>query len=388
MGGEVISAVKEFFTSGKLLKQWNATTLVLIPKISNASKPSDFRPIACLNTLYKVISKLLANRLKTLLPAIISPSQSAFIKGRQMSENVLLATEIVHGYNRKGIDPRGMLKVDLRKGFDTVRWDFIISTLKGINLPDVFINWIVECITSPSFSISINGVTGGFFKSKRGLRQGDPLSPYLFVLAMEVFSKLLLSRYSSGTIFYHPKTADLNISHLMFADDVMIFFDGGSSSLHGINEALDDFAGWSGLIMNRDKTELYLAGIDEVKEATIAHYGFPQANLPVRYLGLPLMSRKLKISEYAPLVEKVKKRFTTWAVRSLSFAGRLQLIASVINGTVVFWISTFKLPTGCIREIESLCSRFLWSEGIENHHKAKVAWATVCLPKSEGGARP
>jgi len=94
----------------------------------------------------------------------------------------------------------------------------------------------------PSFSISINGVSGGFFNSTKGLRQGDPLSPYLFVLAMEVFSKLLYSRYDSGYIHYHPKTRDLSISHLMFAEDVMIFSDGGSSSLHSICETLDDFA--------------------------------------------------------------------------------------------------------------------------------------------------
>lgn len=385
VGGEVLAAVKEFFISGKLLKQWNATTLVLIPKVCNAATPSDFRPISCLNTLYKVVSKLLANRLRALLPDIISPSQSAFIPGRLLSENVLLATEIVHGYNRNNIDPSGMLKVDLRKAFDSVRWDFIAATLRGIHLPERFVSWIVECISTPTFSISVNGASSGYFKSTKGLRQGDPLSPYLFVLAMEVFSKLLLSRYSSGYIFYHPKTSNLNISHLMFADDVMIFFDGGSSSLHGINETLDDFAGWSGLNMNRDKTELFLAGVNEVESQAIANYGFTKASLPIRYLGLPLMCRKLKVSEYSPLVEKIKGKFTSWAVRSLSFAGRLQLLASVITGCVVFWITTFKLPSGCIKEIESLCSRFLWSGGIENHHKAKVAWSTVCLPKAEGG---
>ncbi|KAG7591509.1 Reverse transcriptase domain [Arabidopsis thaliana x Arabidopsis arenosa] len=278
-----------------------------------------------------------------------------------------------------------MLKVDLRKAFDTVRWDFVIATLRGINLPERYINWISECICSPTFSVSVNGVSGGFFKSKRGLRQGDSLSPFLFVLTMEVFSKLLSSRFNSGYIFHHPKTSGLNISHLMFADDVMIFFDGGSTSLHGINETLDDFAGWSGLTINRDKTELFLAGVDESEFVAISEYGFPRATLPIRYLGLPLMSRKLRIAEFAPLVDKIKGKMSSWAVKSLSFAGRLQLLSSVISGIVVFWISTFMLPKGCIREIESLCARFLWSGGIENHHKAKVAWSTVCLPKSEGG---
>lgn len=164
---------------------------------------------------------------------VISPSQSAFIKGRLLSENVLLATEIIHGYNRKNISRRGILKVDLRKAFDSIRWDFILSTLRALHFPEIFITWIAECITTPTFSVSVNGVSGGYLKSSQGLRQGDPLSPYLFVLAMEVFSRLLSSRFDTGYITYHPKAADINMSHLMFANDVMIFFDGGSSSLHG-----------------------------------------------------------------------------------------------------------------------------------------------------------
>lgn len=122
----------------------------------------------------------------------------------------------------------------------------------------------------------------------------------------------------------------------MFADDVMIFFYGGSSSLHGITEALDDFASWSGLQVNKDKTNLYLAGTDKLEELAISRYDFPISTLPVRYLGLPLMSRKLRIAEYEPLLEKITKRFRSWAVKSLSFAGRVQLIASVITGLVNF----------------------------------------------------
>lgn len=99
----------------------------------------------------------------------------------------------------------------------------------------------------------MNGISGGYFKNTKGLRQGDPLSPYLFVLAMEVFSSLLHSHFQLGYIHYHPKTADLAISHLMFADDVIVVFDGGCSSLHGITEALDDFASWSGLEVNKKK---------------------------------------------------------------------------------------------------------------------------------------
>lgn len=347
----LLEAVSEFFSSGKLLRQWNTTTLVLIPKITNASSTTDFRSISCLNTIYKVISKLLANRLQAILSEVISNPQSAFMPGRLLAENVLLATEIVHGYNWRNIEPRGMLKVDLRKAFDSERWDFIMATLKAIDIPQRFVTWIEQCITTATFTISVNGNSSGFFKSTKGLRQGDPLSPYLFVLSMEVFSRLLHSRFDTGYISYHPRTAELNISHLMFADDVMVFFNGGSSSLHGITEALDDFASWSSLKINKDKTQLFLAGLDSHDIATVAAYGFSNGSLPICYLGLPLMHRKLNILEYESLVEKIKARFRSWAAKTLSFAGRAQFIASVIAGTVNFWISTFIIPQGCIKKI-------------------------------------
>ncbi|WZZ11232.1 hypothetical protein YC2023_097153 [Brassica napus] len=385
VGPEVTEAVLEFFQSGRLLKQWNAATLVLIPKKPNASLTTDFRPISCLNTVYKVISKLLASRLKDILPLMVSKSQSAFLPGRLLAENVILATDLVNGYNTQAISPRGMLKVDLRKAFDSVRWDFIIASLRVLAIPEGFISLISECISTASFSVSVNGSSSGYFKSTKGIRQGDPLSPYLFVLAMESLSRLLTSRYADGNINYHPRTEQLQISHLMFADDVMIFFDGSSNSLHGITECLDDFASWSGLHMNTSKTELFTAGLDPMESTAITGYGFPAGSFPIRYLGLPLMSRKLKISEYSPLINKITLTFQSWASKMLSFAGRLQLLRTVIFGTVTFWLSAFMLPKGCIQAIEALCARFLWSGNIDKRGLAKIAWSTVCLPKQEGG---
>lgn len=137
--------------------------------------------------------------------------------------------------------------------------------------------------------------------------------------------------------------------------------------------------------MNMDKTVLFHAGLSSREISDNVEYGFSVGTLPVRYLGLPLMSRKLKISEYSPLLEKIISKLKGWAVKSLSFAGRSQLLKAVIYGAVNFWMTSFMLPKGCIRKIESLCSNFLWSGNIEIHSKSKVAWSTVCLPKSEGG---
>lgn len=358
---------------------------MLIPKKPNASLTTEFRPISCLNTIYKVISKLLAARLKEILPLMVSNSQSAFLPGRLLAENVLLATDLVNGYNTQASSPRGMLNMDLRKAFDSVRWDFILAALRAIAISETYIELIVECLSTASFTISVNGISGGFFKSTKGIRHGDPLSPYLFVLAMECLSRLLLSRYESGSIGFHPNTDRLRLSHLMFTDDVMIFFDGCANSLHGISECLDDFASWSSLHMNASKTELFTSGLELIESTAVARYGFPSGQLPIRYLGLPLMSRKLRISEYSPLINKITMRFHSWSTKSLSFAGRLQLLKTVIFGTVNFWISAFILPKGSIKNIEALCSRFLWSGNLEKRGIAKMSWSTVCLSKEEGG---
>lgn len=163
VGAEVTEAILEFFRSGSILKQWNSVNLVLIPKKLNASQTTDFRPISCLNTVYKVISKLLASRLKEILPLMISKSQSAFLPRRLLAENVLLATDLVNGYNTQALSPRGMLKVDLRKAFDCVRWDFITASLRALAIPKNYIGLISKCLSTASFSVSVNGVSGVFF---------------------------------------------------------------------------------------------------------------------------------------------------------------------------------------------------------------------------------
>lgn len=300
-------------------------------------------------------------------------------------ENVLLATELVQGYNWKSIYKRCMLKVNLKKAFDTVNWDFILNTLEALDFPPYFRKLIQQCITTTRFSVAINGELCGYFKGTKGLRQGDPLSPYLFVLCIEVFSQLLNSKYADGSIGHHPNAVNPRISHLVFADDIMVFFDGERSSLQNISDTFDVFSGWSGLTLNRMKTELYTAGLTQAETADFASLGFTLGSLPVRYLGLPLMHRKLRMSDYSPLLDKLTSCFSCWANRARSYAGRRQLIDSVIYGTVNFWISAFILPKGCLKRIQSLCSKFLWSGNISGPVQYKVAWDTICLPKEEGG---
>jgi hypothetical protein len=170
VGEDMIAAIKGFFVSGLLLKEVNATILTLVPKKVNPSAMGDFRPIACCNVIYKCITKIISNRMLPLLSDLVSMNQSAFIPSRSISENVLLAQEIVRNYHKDKGAPRCTLKIDLMKAYDSVNWEFMIYCLHCFGFPKKFLSWIRECVTSPRFSICLNGTLVGYFEGEKGLR--------------------------------------------------------------------------------------------------------------------------------------------------------------------------------------------------------------------------
>lgn len=362
IGADFVTAVQSFFLYGFLPKSINATLLALIPKSSDAERMSEYRPIACCNVVYKVISKLIARRLQSTLPLAIEMNQCAFVKGRLLLENVLLATELVKEYHNSSLAPRAAIKLDISKAFDSIQWDFIEATLRAMHYPDQFVAWIMCCIKTAAFSVSVNGELEGFFSSARGIRQGCALSPYLYVIVSNVLSRMLNKAAERREISYHPKCKDVKLSHLSFADDIMVFTDGSPQSLRGTLGVFEEFAKLSGLNLNIAKSTLYAGGRGKnIIEQEAVAIGLSISTLPAKYLGLPLTTKTMTRQDYEPLVEKIKQRLQNWTCKSLSFAGRLQLIQSVIYSTSNFWSSAFCLPKGCLDEIESQCSAFLWS---------------------------
>ncbi|KAL0297855.1 UNVERIFIED_CONTAM: hypothetical protein Sangu_3176000 [Sesamum angustifolium] len=232
VGEDVCQAVMEFFNHGRLLKQLNATLITLIPKVQMPIKVGDFRPISCCNVVYKIITEVMVTRMHLILEKIIDSCQNAFVPGRSISDNILLAQELLSGYNQKKLPPRCTVKVDLQKAYDIVEWDYLLAVLRLFKFPNKFIMWIEQCITTASFSISLNGSIHGFFSSSRGLRQGDPISPYLFVLVMESLHLLIKSKVTRDTAFqYHWRCKELGIVNLCFADDLLLFCN---ADLHSV----------------------------------------------------------------------------------------------------------------------------------------------------------
>lgn len=387
VGGDIIKAVQEFFMNGKLLKELNHTIIALIPKVTSPSRINDYRPISCCNVLFKCISKIIANRMKDCLKKLVDINQSAFVPDRSITDNILLTQELMHNYHLDRGAPRCAFKVDIQKAYDTVDWKFLRMILIGYGFHDRMIRWIMECVTTTSFSIFINGNLHGFFRGKRGLRQGDPLSPYLFTLVMEILTRMLKWKVMESDQFsYHRFCDKLELINLCFADDLFLFAYGNVGSARVIQESLDEFKKASGLVPSLPKSTAYLCNVvNHVKISILNVLPFEEGRLPVKYLGVPLISSRLLIKDCNELVEKIQNRVLDWKNKSLSIAGRLQLIRSVIGSMNVFWASVFMLPTKVLYDIEQIMRNFLWCPGESNRGKSKVAWEVVCLPKDEGG---
>nr|GFC76917.1 putative reverse transcriptase domain, reverse transcriptase zinc-binding domain protein [Tanacetum cinerariifolium] len=228
---------------------------------------------------------------------------------------------------------RCAFKVDIQKAYDTVDWGFLREVLLGFGFHEHMVHWITECVTTTSFSISINGNLHGFFKGKRGLRQGDPLSPYLFTLIMEISTLMIRRRIrDSGSFTYHRYCSKLELVNLCFADDLFLFAHGDVESAKVIMEALDEFKNASGLTPSLPKSTAYFCNVlNHVKLSILQVLPFDEGRLPVKYLGVPLVSSRLIYRDCQELIKRVQRRVNDWKNKSLSTAGRLQLINSVVS---------------------------------------------------------
>ena len=385
---EVMGFFKEFYQNDQFVKSLNATFLVLVPKCRTVVDLKDLRPISLVGSLYKILSKVLANRIKRVMSLIISQSQNAFVEGRQILDVVLIANEAVDSTLRgkeKGI----LCKLDIEKAYDHIRWDFLLKMLERMGFGPKWIRWINWCISTTTFSVLINGSSTGFFRSSRGLRQGDPLSPYLFVIGMEALSCLLKiameGNFITGCRFGGRDGGEIVISHLLYADDTIIFCDANAEQMMYLRWTLMWFEAFSGLKINLIKSEIIPLGrVDNVEELA-AELGCGVGSLPTKYLGLPLGPPHRASGVWDSIEERFRNKLSSWKKQYISKGWRLTLIRSTLSSLPIYFLSLFRIPKIVWSRLEKIQRDFLWGGGNLERKPHLVNWNTVCREKKRGG---
>uniref|UniRef100_A0A803PH86 Reverse transcriptase domain-containing protein n=1 Tax=Cannabis sativa TaxID=3483 RepID=A0A803PH86_CANSA len=359
VGGDFCEAVLDFFHTGRMHKGVNATNIVLIPKVQNPKRPNHFRPISLCNVVYKVISKIIANRIKPLLPKLICPTQAAFVPGRNIHDNNVIAQEIVHSFNRKkGREGLFAIKIDLMKAYDRMSWGFIDHVLACFGVPQEFRAW------------------------------GDPLSPYLFIWAAEILSRILENAQYEGIIQgIRLSRGGPIMSHIFFADDLILVGRANVEEAKGVWGCLDQFCSWSGQKVNTMKSSIFFSKntLNVVKQRIRELLGLRSPEGNVNYLGLPLFRSRQKDADFNFILDKLTSKLHGWKAKSLSKAGRATLIKSVGLSLPLYAMQTTKLSNKLAAKIDGLVRDFWWGSEKGNHSLHLKAWDKLCLPKSLGG---
>ncbi|RVW77097.1 Transposon TX1 uncharacterized 149 kDa protein [Vitis vinifera] len=352
---DVMCFFKEFYENDKFVKSLNATFMVLIPKKARVEALRDFRPISLVGSLYKWLAKVLANRLKKVVGKVVSKSQGAFVEGRQILDAVLIANEAIDSVfknNESGI----LCKLDIEKAYDKVDWTFILTIMQKMGFGE---KWI------------------------RGLRQGDPLSPYLFVIAMEVFSAFLKRAiegdFLSGCRVKGKSEEGVLISHLLFADDTMVFCKPSQDQLTYLNWLLMWFEAISGLRINLEKSELIPVGRVENMDDLAWEFGCSLGSLPTTYLGMPLGAPFKSVTVWNGVEDRFRRRLAMWKRQYLSKGGRATLIRSTLSNLPIYLMSLLCLPSSVRRRLEKIQRDFLWGGGNLERKPHLVRWELVCL---------
>jgi len=294
----------------------NITNIALIPKGSTQVSVKDWQPIALFNVLYKIISKVLANRLKKVLPKCISDNQSAFVPGRSILDNAMVAIEVLHFMKAKtrGEDRYVALKLDISKAYDRMDCNYLRVVLNKMGFHDRWIHWMCMCVESVDYSMLVNGTQVGPIIPGRGLRQGDPLSPYLFIICAEGLSSVIRDaetrRVLTGTKVCRQAPS---VSHLLFADDCFLFFKANEDQAHVMKNILSTYELASGQVISLSKSEIYCSRNfpDDLKANIIDTLGIQVVLGTGKYLGLPSMIGRDRNATFAYIKDRVWQKINS-----------------------------------------------------------------------------
>ncbi|KAL4271167.1 hypothetical protein GQ457_13G010790 [Hibiscus cannabinus] len=385
---DILKFFSDFYHHRNWVANINHSFLVLIPKKPNPDSLDDFRPISLVNGVYKILAKVLGNRLRKVMDCLISKTQFAFIPGHQILDCSLIANEVIDSVQRLG--SMGMaLKIDFKKAYDSVDWNFLLKIMEAMGFGERWRRWVLCCISTVSISVLVNGSPTERFNISRGLRQGCPLSPLLFNLVGESLSLMLGKGVDVGLFFGLRVGRNHNsiaISHLQFADDLLVFCEAKETHVLAVRRVLRVFELASGLHINIKKSRLF--GINVAQDTLMAWssaIGSVVGSFPSEYLGLPLGVRRNSTALWDPLIKKLSSCMTSWKSSQLSFAGRITLVKSVMSAVPIYYMSLFRMSSGVCNRITGMVSNFLWGGSVDKRKIHWVKWEMLCRPVQDGG---
>lgn len=378
---DLMLVMEEFYYSEEFYDHLNNTFITLIPRKKAAKEFKNFRPISLLSS---VIVKMLSMRLMKVLKNIISPPQVAFIEGHQILDGVLIANECIedrHLLGRSGV----ICKLDLEKAYDHVNWRFMDYLLLRMGFGVKWRSWISFCVSSVSFSILINSCPAGFFSRTRGLKQGDLLSPFLFIIVSEVLNRMIRKTKMGFISGFHVGDGDVTISNLQFADDTMVFCDADVRQLGYLRCILRCFELVLGLTINLDKSEIFQVGENCDIENMTWIMGYKIRSIPVTYLGFPLGANYKSKRIWEPVIDRISSRLDSSKSLLLSKGGRLTQVKATLVSMPNYFLSLFTIPSLVANKMEALFRNFLWNDSAEHHKYHLVDWKSCCKPMEYWG---
>jgi len=390
IGDKVSEAILNFLEGGYFNPSINNTFIALIPKKDNAASVSDYRPISLCNVVYKIIAKVLANRLKLVLPSIISHNQSAFVPGRLITDNVMIAYEALHSMSSRMSGKKSFMavKVDMKKAYDRVEWPFLEAMMRTMGFEEKWISLIMTCVMSVSYSVLVNGQPCGRITPSRGLRQGDPLSPYLFLIVAEGLSALLSQAEIEKRLTGVPIAAGgICLSHLFFADDSLLFCRANAVEWANLNQVLQHYEHASGQQLNTAKTTIFLSRntSPEFRDYLNNLEGVTISARFDKYLGLPAMVGRSKKQSFASICGRVTAKLEGWKEKFLSQAGKEILLKAVIQALPTYCMSVFRLPLTLCKSLNALMNKFWWGNKSNQGRVHWMSWKRLGEPKNRGG---
>ena len=390
IGKDIIKTVQEFFASGEMDPRLNETNICLIPKTERPQSMSEFRPISLCNVSYKIISKVLSSQLKKVLPDLITETQSAFVARRLITDNILVAQEMFHALrmNPSCQSKYVAIKTDMSKAYDRVEWSFLETLMEKMGFDNRWIHWIMTCISSVSYQVLINGEAKGHIVPSRGLRQGDPLSPFLFILCTEVLiSQIKHAEAEKKLSGIKIARACPSVSHLLFADDSLFFCKAEHEECRELMRLIDVYGKASGQQLNKSKSSVLFGSkvVASKKYDLKRSLAINQEGGMGMYLGLPEKICGSKKQVFSFVQERLNNRTNSWSAKLLSKGGKEVQIKSIAQAVPSYVMSCYLLPQGITQNLTSVVSRYWWSTKQNNRGRHWIPWDKICLPLECGG---